>query len=95
MNKTSNYKFSDKRALSISEAAKYACVSKRGTIENWISQGLLPFEELAGRGGGNQKFRRIRLDDLNTFLESHYCSTSRVGRSGVKKDLMLLPRSNK
>jgi excisionase family DNA binding protein len=94
MNKTSNYKFSDKRALSISEAAKYACVS-RGTIENWLTQGMLPFEELPGRGGGNQKFRRIRLNDLNTLLESHYCSTSQVSRTETKKDLMLLPRSDK
>lgn len=84
----------DKRALSICEAARYACVS-RGTIENWLSQGMLPFEELPGRGSGNKKFRRIRLNDLDSFLELHYCSTSQVSRTETKKDLMLLPRSDK
>ncbi len=41
----------NKRAFTIAEAAKYACVS-RGIVESWIVKGLLPYEELPGNGSG-------------------------------------------
>lgn len=61
----------NKRALSISEAAQYACVG-RSTIENWLASGLVPYEELPGSGSGAYRFRRIRKADLDGFLEKHY-----------------------
>lgn len=60
-----------KRALSVAEAARYACVS-RGTLELWLAKRLLPFEELPGQGNGRKKFRRIRRSDLDEFLDRHY-----------------------
>ena len=60
-----------KRAFAIYEATDYACVS-RGTIQNWIVSGLLPYEELPGRGKGCYKFRLIRKHDLDEFLNKHY-----------------------
>jgi len=78
-----------KRALSISEAAEYACVG-RSTVENWLSRGLLPYEELPGRGGKN-RLRRIRRDDLDCFLDMSY----RAVRRKTHKDdgeIILLPR---
>lgn len=62
---------SDRRAITIAEAAEYACVS-RATLLNWISLGLLPYEELPSRGNGTQRFRRIRMADLVNFLDSNY-----------------------
>ena len=88
------HKYKDKRALSICEAALYACVS-RGTIENWMAQGLLPYEELPGRGKGMQKFRRIRVEDLKAFLEKHYCANTRVEQHSESEELILLPRKSK
>lgn len=60
-----------KRALNIAEAALYACVS-RGTLNNWLVSGILPFEELPGRGDGSHRFRLIRKADLDAFLECCY-----------------------
>ncbi len=82
-----------KRAFSVSEAARQACVS-RGIIEYWLTCGL-PFEELPGTGEKN-KFRRIRRDDLDAFLESYY-QRSRAGpqqepRVSNRGELTLLPR---
>ncbi len=57
----------NKRALNISEAAEYACVS-RGTIETWMARKLLPYEELPGTGSKN-RFRLIRKADLDEFLD--------------------------
>ncbi len=59
-------KKSEKHAFSIKEAAEYACVS-RSTVENWFNKGLLPFEELLGRGKGLYHYRRIRKKDLDEF----------------------------
>ena len=61
----------NKRAFTISEAAEYACVS-RGTVINWITSGLLPFEELPSRGDGSHKFRLIRRADIDQFFDEHY-----------------------
>ena len=44
MNNQNNNKPGIKRALTISLAAEYACVS-RGTIENWMAKRILPFED--------------------------------------------------
>jgi hypothetical protein len=56
-----------KRAFSVSEASRYACVS-RGTLEFWLMKGLLPYEVLPGTGD-KQRFRRIRRNDLDKFLD--------------------------
>ena len=69
-------KIQNKRALTIAEAAEYACVS-RGTIKNWIALGVLSFEDLPGSGKGNRRFILIRKKDLDTFLNSNYiCSAA-------------------
>ncbi len=61
-------KTTTKRALTIQEAADYACVC-RSTVENWLKRGLLPYEELPNGGGGKYHFRRIRMSDLDEFLD--------------------------
>ncbi len=83
----------EKRALTLTEAAEYACVSK-GSIKNWLSQRLLPFEEFPGRGDGSHRFIRIRLKDLKAFLDSNYHKPNQTNK--VKKDdnLILLPQNN-
>jgi len=85
-------KLETKRALTIAEASRYACVS-RGALEAWLIQGLLPFEELPGRGNGVHKFRRIRRTDIDEFLNQHYHQprTKRKENSN-KTNLILLPR---
>ena len=60
-----------KRALTISEAATYACVS-RATLLGWITSGILPFEDLPGRGNGSYRFRLVRKSDLDEFLNRYY-----------------------
>ena len=85
----------NKRALTIAESAAYACVS-RGTIENWLAKGILPFEELPGRGEGQYRFRRIRREDLDTFLNSNYKQPQEKENNKPqknKKELILLPRN--
>ena len=83
-----------KRALSISEAARYLCVS-RGTIENWLAKGLLPCEEFPGRGKGTYRFRRIRLEDLVFFHDSYYKVSYQTDKVEEGKPLILLPRNGK
>ena len=85
---------SEKRAISIAEAARYACVS-RGTIENWIAKKILPCEELPSRGKGAYRFRRIRSEDLNALLNSSYnssCNKNNVRNDAA--DAFLLPRNS-
>ncbi len=84
-----------KRALTIVEAAEYACVS-RGTIENWLAKGILPFEELPSRGNRQYRFRRIRREDLESFLNSNYKQPQEKENKKSqknKKELILLPRN--
>ena len=83
----------EKRALTLTEAAQYACLS-RGSIQNLISQGLLPFEKFPGRGAGFKRLIRIRMEDLKAFLDSHYHKPNQINK--VKKDdnLILLPQNN-
>lgn len=90
---TSSKEMHIKRAFTISEAAEYACVS-RGTIENWISKGLLPFEELPGRGTGVYCFRRIRKEDIDNFLNKFYQHYNRKYKQKLKNELTLLPRNS-
>ena len=84
----------NKRAFTIKEAAEYACVS-RSTVENWLNKGLLPFEELPGRGNGLYHYRRIRKNDLvellNKFYLKYYITQS--DNKKVSKELILLPRN--
>ena len=81
-----------KRALTISEAAEYACVS-RATVQNWIVSGMLPYEVLPGRGKGTNCFRRIRKSDLDEFLNIHYCNPDKNFKKENADRLILL--SNK
>ena len=94
-----NKRQNTERALTISEAAKYACVS-RGTIESWLARGLLPYEELpgTGEGKGTQRFRRARRVDFDDFLDQNYCSSSGLQLSKVTntkhKPIIFLVRSS-
>ena len=88
-----NAMIKQKRSLSISETAAYACVS-RATVENWISRRILPYEELPGRGSGAQRFRRIRVDDLQVFLDSHYHRSNRDHKEKSEDELILLPKND-
>jgi excisionase family DNA binding protein len=83
----------DKRAFTIREAAEYACVS-RGTVDNWLSKGILPFEELPSRGKGNYCFRRIRKSDLDEFLNKFYSNNHSLfsNKHSDKSGMFLLPR---
>lgn len=84
-----------KRALSISETAEFVGVS-RGTVNNWLSFGLLPFEELPGRGHGGKRFRKIRTLDLLNFLDTYHQSNkkseSNQSRYPSAPKMELLPR---
>lgn len=82
----------NKRALTIQEAADYACVS-RSTIENWMSKGILPFENLPGRGSGSNRFKRIRKTDLNNFLDQYYQQNFKPNKKKESKELFLIPRN--
>lgn len=96
--------YKTKRVMNISETAYYAGVS-RSTIESWLAEKLLPFENLPSRGNGTKRFRRIRKADIDTFLDSHYqadcqvidrdvpgdsCTDGKTYNSGVT----LLPRES-
>ena len=82
-----------KRALNIAEASAYIGVS-RGTLNNWILSGLIPFEELPGRGTGSHKFRLIRRFDLDVFLESHYHTLrEKIKPQNPRREIVLLERT--
>ena len=85
-------KLNEKRAMTLTEVSEYACVS-RGIIQYWIDNKLLPFEILPGRGVGNKRFIRIRLDDLNDFLNSHYHKPNKTEKIKKHNDLILLPKN--
>jgi len=82
-----------KRALTISEAADFLCVSA-GTVRNWLSQSLLPFEEFPGRGNGSKKFRLIRIADIEAFIEKYYCTGEKTELWKSEKKIKLLPKGN-
>ena len=79
----------EKRALTVKEVAEYACVG-RTTVEGWLNRGLLPCEELPGRGG-RYRFRRIRRADLERFLDESYRSNHQEKQRDSEK-IILLPR---
>ncbi|MCE5273081.1 helix-turn-helix domain-containing protein [bacterium] len=84
----------DKRAFSISEAARYAAVS-RGTICSWLESGRLPFEELPT--SGSYRFRKVRRVDLDSFLDRHYQDGSRKKEPPQEhrpSEWFLLPRQS-
>ena len=83
----------NKRALTISEAAEYACVS-RGTIQYWLNKGMLPFEELPSIGLGTYRFRRIRKEDIDEFLDQFYRKSKSLLEKESKNKLILLPKGN-
>ena len=91
MNQNKTY---NKRALTIKETADYACVS-RSTVENWLANGLLSYEELPGRGKGVYHYRRIRKNDLDNFLNKFYLKyyTNQSDTKKQSKELILLPRN--
>jgi len=85
-------KYSQKRTLSIQQAADWIGVS-RASFMGWLNRGLIPFEQLPGRGKGIQQFRRIRIADLETFCEEHYKKIRQPSTDGKKSEsLTLLPR---
>jgi len=61
----------NKRILTIAEAARYSDYS-RGMIEYWLAQGLLKCEQLPSRGNGSHRFRRIRREELDAFVDRYY-----------------------
>ena len=81
----------NKRALTISEAAEYACVS-RGSLQNWVDSGLIPFEELPSRGSGSHRFRLIRKTDLDDFLDQYYHAPDKKKNEINRSELILLPK---
>ena len=88
-----NYqKSKEKRAFTLSEAAEYACVSQ-STIKNWLAKGMLPYEELPSRGIGHHRFRRIRKDDLDEFLNQFYLLNNTQSKKKLNNELILLPRN--
>jgi excisionase family DNA binding protein len=83
-----------KRALTIAEASAYVGVS-RGTLTNWILSGLIPFEELPGRGNGSHKFRMIRKSDLDAFLERYYhASKEKEKPVSSRREIVLLEHTS-
>ena len=84
-------KNSNKRAFTITEAAKYACVS-RATLHNWIVTKLLPYEDLPGRGDGSHKFRLIRKCDLDAFLNMNYYESNNKSKKNNSDDLVLMEK---
>jgi hypothetical protein len=83
----------EKRAFSIAEAAKYACVS-RGIVDNWLNKGLLPYEELPRYGNGSNRFRRIRRHNLDNFLNDKYQNKAKQSKTVKSKDHFLLPKNS-
>jgi len=82
-----------KRALTITETAKYACVSE-GIVRNWITSGLIPYEKLPGKGNGTRKFRLIRKRDLDNFLNIHYHEPEKRKPGKISNELVLLPKGS-
>ncbi len=75
-----NTQTQNKRAFTIQGTAEYACVS-RGTVENWITAGLLPYEKLPSRGNGRKRFILIRKVDLDAFLDNYVIDPRHIEQS--------------
>lgn len=83
----------NKRALTIAEVAQYACVSEN-TVRNWIVSDLISYEELSGRGNGSHKFRLIRKNDFDDFLDKHYHQPSKLKDRKSFNEIVLLPKED-
>ena len=84
----------EKRAFTVAQAAEYCCVS-RGMIDYWLTKGLLRFEELPG-SGEKQRFRRIRKEDLDSFLDKNLCEnkeTKQKKGNNEFKGIFLKPKT--
>ncbi len=90
MKKYTTNDIKSKRALSITEASDYACVSE-SVVRGWIASDLIPYETLPGGGKGLNKFRRIRVADLDIFLNRHY-HTPQKALIRPQEGLFLLPK---
>ena len=87
------YDLHNKRALTIAEAAEYACVS-RGTINNWLVKGILPYEELPSGGDGSYRFLRIRKQDIDELLNRSYNRNElKSSNKTNNNELILLPQN--
>ena len=64
----------------------------RGTVQNWIVSGLLPFEELPGRGDGSHRFRLIRKSDLDVFLDKNYHKSKNESTNKNSDELILIEK---
>lgn len=62
-------------------------------MENWLVKGMLACEELPGSGSGVYKFRRIRLADLDAFLDGFRHEVPVRGASESRPKIILHPRS--
>ncbi len=93
MKKAKQNQLCNRRAFTITEAARYACVS-RGTIKNWLESEALPYEELPSRGEGKHCFQRIRKDDLDEFLNKHYCEPDKNFKKESADEIILLPNKS-
>ncbi len=82
----------NKRAYNITEAALYVGVS-RGIMEDWLHKGKLPYEELPGTGKGRKRFRLVRKDDIDSFLDKHLKKDNSKKQEQKKGEVFLLPRN--
>lgn len=84
----------NKRALTVDEAADYACVS-RSTVDSWINKRIIPFEELPSCSEKKvYRFIRIRKDDLDAFLDKHRVVTEEQKVIPIPRTkAVLLPKS--
>ncbi len=84
---------SDLRVLNVSQAAEYIGVS-RSVVETLLSKGILPYEELPSCGNGSHRFRRIRVADINEFIDKHYQQNNGSPKvdKRIHKDIFLMPK---
>ncbi|GAG19628.1 unnamed protein product, partial [marine sediment metagenome] len=86
-----------KRILTLAEAARYSGYS-RGMIEYWLAQGLLKCEQPPSRGNGKHRFRRIRREELDAFVDQYYDQNKDENSKQLnhiyENTVTLLPREN-
>ena len=62
-------------------------------MDNWLARGMLAYEELPGSGSGLYRFRRIRLADLDAFLDGFRHEVPVRGLSKSRPKIILHPRN--